>query len=169
MSLTDKQNDWSNLLYDDAIGVPLPDRGLTGNLTDEDRLNVAALWVTDGIHARHTDYPKSSREVQYLKLSRSAWLRSCYETEDGERLPRYNPDEVEDLGEARSSRSTTSDDGGSDGGDVAQEDGDEGNNVFMYDGTAAGSGLMDYQYDGSEMALEYDPAIGLDELSRLSL
>jgi hypothetical protein len=78
MSLTDKQNDWSNLLYDDAIGVPLPDRGLTGNLTDEDRLNVAALWVTDGIHARHTDYPKSSREVQYLKLSRSAWLRSCY-------------------------------------------------------------------------------------------
>jgi hypothetical protein len=56
----------------------MPDRDLTGDLTDDDRLNVAALWVTDGIHARHTGYPESSREVQYLKLSRSAWLRSCY-------------------------------------------------------------------------------------------
>jgi hypothetical protein len=121
----------------------------------------------DDFETESYDDHAAADEVAQLRSDRDAGY--YYETEDGERLPRYNPDEVEDLGEARSSRSTTSDDGGSDGGNVAQEDGDEGNNVFMYDGTAAGSGLMDYQYDGSEMALEYDPAIGLDELSRLSL
>jgi hypothetical protein len=120
----------------------------------------------DDFETESYDDHAAADEVAQLRSDRDA---GYYEMEDEERLPRYDPDEVEDLGEARGSRSSDSNDGGSDGGYVAQEEDQEDNNVFMYDGTAAGSGLMDYQYDGSEMALEYDPAIGLDELSRLSL
>jgi hypothetical protein len=146
-----------------AVAVGEGEHGLDGLGPGEGAENE----YPDDFETESYDDHAAADEMAQLRSDRDAG--HFYETDDEERLPRYNPDEVEDLGEARSSRSTTSDDGGSDGSGGAQEDGDEGNNVFMYDGTAAGSGLMDYQYDGSEMALEYDPAIGLDELSRLSL
>ena len=78
MSLTAKQDDWSNLLFIDSISKPPAAEDMFENLSSNDRLELAATWVSDGIHARHTDYPKTSQEIKYFKLSRSAKLRALF-------------------------------------------------------------------------------------------
>ena len=78
MSLNAKQDDWSNLLTIESIDQPPPPDSIFSLLNAEDRLELAAVWVSDGIHARHTDYPKTSKEVQYFKMSRSAYLRGIF-------------------------------------------------------------------------------------------
>lgn len=78
MSLTGKQDEWSNLLSIDSIESPLPSVDVFRNLSLTDQLELSAAWVGEGIHARHTDYPKTADEVKYFKWSRSARLRGLF-------------------------------------------------------------------------------------------
>ena len=78
MSLTAKQDEWSNLLSVESIERPLLSFDSISNLSENDRQDLAAVWIGDGIHARHTDYPKTSKEIKYFKYSRSAVLRGVF-------------------------------------------------------------------------------------------
>jgi hypothetical protein len=76
--LASKQNEWSDLLIIDSIAKPVPHNYDFNALGHEDRMKLGAAWVIDGIHARHTDYPSTSREINNFILSRSSVLRTVY-------------------------------------------------------------------------------------------
>lgn len=78
MSLIAKQDEWSNLLFVESIERPPLAKDIYQYLSTRDKLDLAAAWVSDGIHARHTDYPRSTLEIQYFKHSRSAILRGLF-------------------------------------------------------------------------------------------
>jgi len=78
MNLITKQDEFSDLLFIDSIERKTPSDELFTNLSEEDRLLVAASWVSDGVHARHIDYPRNSREVQYFRQGRAPLLRGLF-------------------------------------------------------------------------------------------
>lgn len=78
MSLTAKQDEWSNLLFTESIERSPLAKDLYEPLHTSDRLDLAAAWLSDGIHARHTDYPRSALEIKFFKISRSAVIRGLF-------------------------------------------------------------------------------------------
>ena len=77
-----KQDEWSELLYVDALkagkGLPPVNDSLFGIATKENKFQIAGAWVADSIHARHIDYPKTPEEVRWFLLGRSERLRLLY-------------------------------------------------------------------------------------------
>lgn len=82
MNLIAKQDEWSDLLEYDTLfnpNVELDDK-LFGTLSSEEKHRLAAIWIDDGIHARHPDFPKSLWEVTCMQMSRTRQLRLLYNT-----------------------------------------------------------------------------------------
>eukprot|EP00601_Ochromonadales_sp_CCMP2298_P003330 CAMPEP_0173187618 /NCGR_PEP_ID=MMETSP1141-20130122/10810_1 /TAXON_ID=483371 /ORGANISM="non described non described, Strain CCMP2298" /LENGTH=439 /DNA_ID=CAMNT_0014111477 /DNA_START=153 /DNA_END=1469 /DNA_ORIENTATION=+ len=78
MNLIRKQDEFSDLLSVASIDKRSLLEEAFKNLPERHRLKVASSWLSDGIHARHIDYPQTVREVLLFRLSRSPYLRMAY-------------------------------------------------------------------------------------------
>jgi hypothetical protein len=67
-TLDSKQEEWSSLLISETPDAYVPPtEAMLGSLGPQDRKRLAAYWLSDGLHARHIDFPQSSDELTYYK------------------------------------------------------------------------------------------------------
>jgi hypothetical protein len=146
------------------------EEGATNAGTDDEN------FALDGADLGDTEYADDfetgsydDRIGQYARDEQSAGAR-YYESGD------YQEYQEDGSRDGESQESGNRGDGSDAGSDVDREEGSEEgsageglDNVFMYDGSAAGERILPVMDYNSTMILDFDPSIGLDELSRLSL
>ncbi len=71
-----QQKEWEDLLYVEGGSIPYDPEDIFGDVTQKHLC--AAIWLSDALHARAVDYPRSDEELEKLARGRSSTMRDLF-------------------------------------------------------------------------------------------
>ena len=71
-----QHDEWEDLLYIEGGSIPYEPEEIFGEVTE--KYLCASIWLSDALHARAVDYPRSDEELKRLAQGRSSTMRNLF-------------------------------------------------------------------------------------------